>query len=707
MSSTSKDHRPRVISLPTALNGLNIAAQREILWPCHAFSISIPQKKKSPLNVFEKTILKLTEIESGNTEKIAELTCLDEQLVSFIQKRLNHLKLVDARYELSTSGQELLDAWENKPLEQLEYSVATVFVDLFSGKLLSFLYPDQLRYKKVTHVDQNGSITFLESHTSPKAIRARKINPTKECYWKTVPDSKSIVNALRAFKNKFKRHALLNLSVNQFSPSVPMAEAITTNESPELVFLHCSVLIQHGNNNIFVTDGCGFGFSEQFANYLRKQEWKWISDLKKEGIVDQYSKDDKDKQAPISNRWQYPSVTRRFKKTQEDLATLLNNNPQTELEERAYVSKKQSVGENLFSILEFSLALMVNEYPVPEFKAIFSSQDYQQNEQLLYQYAKKIGFSLSYENKKLLQVKKGAIQQVELGSVKFQPLLALAITSAATTFPSHPLNKLAQSHPHILDLALSLKRMRDPVSHGDIANDNEDAKELNQYFKELKDVIIVLLPDIEPELNENVQQRNTHFDPNSERLKIRIELDRIFGMVVFQEMPRELKELLIRTERMFDEPLDDIMMMAIFKQLCALMENLFRHITKQQSFTQDTKNENTKKLALKRMIDIGFYKHHHEIPRSITSVKDSFVQRSIRGYGASLGANLLALMVTSTEQDLIDLYKTNPSFVHLVGDLLEKRGGGTRLQHRLPKEDMILLKKNVYQLIQTVTLIFS
>lgn len=43
---SAKDHRPKVISFHTALDGLNIAARQSVLWPCHAFNISIPQEER-------------------------------------------------------------------------------------------------------------------------------------------------------------------------------------------------------------------------------------------------------------------------------------------------------------------------------------------------------------------------------------------------------------------------------------------------------------------------------------------------------------------------------------------------------------------------------------------------------------------------------------------------------------------------------------
>ena len=97
MNAKPRDYRPKVVSFQQTLDGLNIAARQDILWPCHAFNISIPQKKKSSLNVFEETVLKITEIESGDTEKIALLTCLEKELVAFIQNRLNQLGLLNDR----------------------------------------------------------------------------------------------------------------------------------------------------------------------------------------------------------------------------------------------------------------------------------------------------------------------------------------------------------------------------------------------------------------------------------------------------------------------------------------------------------------------------------------------------------------------------------------------------------------------------------
>ena len=236
MSAKPKDHRPKVISFRTALDGLNIAARQSVLWPSHSFNISLPQKKKSGLNVFEETVLKITEIESGDTETIAQLTCLEKELVAFIQSRLNQLGLLNDRYELSQQGQALLNEWQNKSDGDLEYTVATVFVDLLYGKLLPYVSTKQLSYKKIEtlyskeNLQKKGEfehyVNFFITPTDDKYIRAIQIRPANDAFWKTVPDANDIIRAIREFKRKYKRQALLNQGVEQYPPPIPVWSAM-------------------------------------------------------------------------------------------------------------------------------------------------------------------------------------------------------------------------------------------------------------------------------------------------------------------------------------------------------------------------------------------------------------------------------------------------------------------------------------------------
>lgn len=707
MNAKPKDHRPKVISFRTALDGLNIAARQSVLWPCHAFNISIPQKKKSGLNVFEETVLRITEIESGDTEKIAQLTCLENELVAFIQNRLNQLGLLNVRYELSEHGQELLNEWQNKSDGNLEYTVATVFVDLLSGKLLPYVSTEQLSYKKISRFCDNGFIDFLINPTNEKSrVSARQIRPSKDSFWKAVPDSNDIIRAIREFKKKYKRHALLSQGVDQYPPPVPMAEAISLHENPELVYLHCNVLVQIGNSDLLVTDGCGFGFSESFANYLTSQDWQWVKDIKKRGIVDRITPEIKYATYSRDDQWRYPSVTRLFRHPEYGINSALeklNDFPKTEHEEREYVSNRQQIGSKLYSSVEYALALVVSEYPVPEWEHIFSGQNYENNERLLHEFAKKIGFSVSSKSKQLLQVKAGAIRHIQSGKVKLQPLLAIAVAGAATIYPKHPVHDLAQTHCSFLDFALCLKKLRDPVSHGDISDYKRDTGQLQDDVKRTVGVIMTLLPTISYELSDSNQHCDIERDINQERLKAETQLDDFFGLSFVCEMEKNLKEQLIRIECMFAQPLDDLMIVEIFKALASAMQTSLQQKLRDRRAIGTSNSEDVKEIALSKIIEAGFYDTRNEIPESLSTVRSDFIKKSIGGYGASLGADLLGLIFVASEYEVQCLYQTDARIIRFTADLLSNRGDGNTLHATLSRDDMESFKNNVFKAIKIIT----
>lgn len=706
---SANDHRPKVISFRTALNGLNIAAKQSVLWPCHAFSISIPKKKRSGLNVFEETVLKITEIESCETDKIALLACLEKELVAFIQNRLYQLGLLNDRYELSEQGQELLKEWQNKSGGSLEYTVATVFVDLLSGKLLPYVSTEQLSYKKILRIGDNGFIDFLINSTNDKStVNARQILPAKDSFWKTVPDSNDIIRAIREFKRKYKRHSLLNQGVGQYPPPVPRAEAISLHENPELVYLHCNVLIQIGNSDLLVTDVCGFGFSESFAKYLNDQDWQWVKEIKRKGIVDRIPTKNEGANFSKDEKWKYPGITKLFKGKFGIYSLLekLSESPKTEHEEKEYVFNKQKIGSKLYSSLEYALAIMVTEYPVPEWEQVFSGQNYKDNENLLCEFAKKIGFGLSPKSKPLLQVKAGAIRHIQLGQVKFQPLLAIVIAGAATKYPKHPVYELARNHSGFLDFALFLKKLRDPVSHGDISDYKQDAEELKESVNRTVDTICTFLPAISPEILGSNQRYDNAIDVNQERLIAETQLDEFFGTPFLYEMKYELKELLIRIECMLAQSLDDQMTIEILKAIASAMQIILQQKVTDRKAVGHSSSEDMKEIALRKIIEVGFYETHAEIPGSISGVKSGFIKKSIGGFGASLGADLLALIFVASNNEIQCLYQADAQIIRFIADLLIKRGDGNTLTVSLSHNDIESLKKNLFKAIKIIAEVF-
>lgn len=702
MSAKPRDHRPKVISFRTALDGLNIAARQSVLWPCHAFNISIPQKKKSGLNVFEETVLKITEIESGDTEKIALLTCLEKELVAFIQNRLNQLGLLNDRHELSEHGQELLNEWQQKSDGNLEYTVATVFVDLLSGNLLPYVSTEQMSYKKISRIGDNGFIDFLINPTNEKSrVSARQIRPAKDSFWKAVPDSNDIIRAIREFKKKYKRHALLNQGVDQYPPPVPMAEAISLHENPELVYLHCNVLIQIGNSDLLVTDGCGFGFSESFANYLTSQDWKWVTDLKQQGVVDNFGNAEGTDNQPTRKRFKYAEISRRIVQSKLALESIKNLKVSSTYYESDYRQEIENGIKNLYAALEWSLRQVVAENPVSEWEQVFSASKFRDNEKLLAGFAKKVGFAVNDKNQSLLQVKPGAIRQIENGKVELQPLLALAIAGASSN-PNHPVHRLAHNHSGFLAHALMLKKYRDPIEHGSTENLNVDENTLQKLIETTEPMVISLIPVVAEDLDEANRASNDR-DINQERLKANIALEKVLGTAFVSSLSGDTKEQLNRSELMLAQFVTE-KSIEIIKCYASVMQQTLFDAVKDRRL--ETKIETIRESAVEKIVQTGFFSALERIPEQISTVAPRNIRRAVQGSSTTLGAHLLAVFLLGSESELIELQKSDPTFVDFVANLIRLRGHGNKHQSDFSRDDVESLKNNVFKAIKIITEVF-
>lgn len=709
IKKSAKDHRPKVISFPTALDGLNIAARQSVLWPCHAFNISIPQKKKSGLNVFEETVLKITEIESGDTEKIALLTCLEKELVAFIQNRLNQLGLLNDRYELSEHGQELLNEWHNKSDGNLEYTVATVFVDLLSGKLLPYVSTEQLSYKKISKIGDNGFIDFLINSTNEKSrVSARQIRPAKDSLWKAVPDSNDIIRAIREFKKKYKRHALLNQGVDQYPPPVPMAEAISLHENPELVYLHCNVLIQIGNSDLLVTDGCGFGFSESFANYLTSQDWKWVIDLKNKGVVDRLSSDQSNEDAENESSaadvmMKYPRIARPLRRAQEYLSDAEKIEVDSSNDEQEFVRLTGLAVVALYEAIEWALRFVVSDNPVTHWERLFTSQSYRENDKILRSFATKIGFDVSDSVKALLQVKPGKIRAVDRGVSEMQPLLALAIAGAIND-PNHPLNHLAIEDSGCLPFINALKEVRDPVSHGSSTDVELSLEALEGYRDRTTRLIQSLIPDItEDAYTAKTKQER---DIDQVRLKARIELDKSFGLGFVQAVSPSLREELVKVTILSQRTtLDEEQLQRYINLLASIMQLSLFEVAKDRRSSVKNRT-NLRDEAIEKIVQSRFYPAPDATPEQISTVNTKRLYRAVQGSSTTLGAQLLAVFLLGSESELIELQKSDPTFVDFVANLIRLRGHGNKQQSDFSRDDMESLKNNVFKAIKIIMEVF-
>lgn len=697
----AKDHRPKIMSFRTSLDGLNIAARQSVLWPCHAFNVSIPQKKKSRLNVFEETILKITEIESGDTEKIALLTCLEKELVAFIQNRLEQLGLLIDRYELSEDGKELLESWRDKDESSVEYAAGTVFVNLHSGKLLPYIHMGNLKQEKILSIE--GPMVEIKFGTTGKSRsrRCRKVSPDKNSFWEAVPDSNDIIRAIREFKKKHKRYALLNQNVDQYPPPVPMAEAISLHKNPELVYLHCDALIQIGNPDLLVTDGFGFGFSKSFANYLTSQSFEWIIGLKQKGVIDKIGyAEDSDNQTSKKS-FEHAEISKRIVRSKSALQRVEALEVNSTNYEGEYRQEIEKGIKNLYAALEWALRQVVAKNPVSEWERVFSRGNFRENKKLLIGFAKKIGLAVNDKNQSLLQVKPGAIRQIENGKAELQPLLALGI-AGANSKANHPMHSLAQNHSGFLTHALRLKRYRDPIEHGSTEKLNLEENLLQELIGATVPMIIALIPGVAGDIGETDKLANDN-DINQERHKATIALDQALGTAFVSNLTGDIKEQLFRSETMLAQFTEE-KSIEIIKCYASVMQHILFDAVSDRRL--EMKSDTIRESALKKIVWAGFFPATERVPDQLKTVHPRSIRRAVQGSSTTLGSNLLAVFLLGSDNELIELQKTDPTFVDFVANLIRLRGHGNKQQSDFSRDDMESLKNKVYKAIKIISEVF-
>lgn len=708
VSAKPRDFRPKIISFNQVMHGLNIASEESILWPCHAFSISIPQKKKSVLNVFEETVLRMTGIESGDTAKIAELTCLERELVSFIQNRLNQLRLLTDRNELSEYGREFMQDWQSRSDGNLEYTVVTVFIDLLSGRLLPYVCSEKLNYKKIVEISDNGFVYFLRNSTDERTIKAKQIHPSKDSYWEAVPDTDNIIKSIREFRKKYKRYALLNQDVEQNPPFVPMAEAISVHNNPELIYLHCNVLIQRGNSDLLVTDGFGFGFSESFAHYLTSQNPQWIIKMKSKGIIDKQiseQKVEKGEEEPTSTfvEENYPQIRRQQKYAVEFYSQAIKTHINSSNDELEFIKLTSDAVIALYQAIEWTLRYVVSDNLAVHWEHLFSSQSYRNNDKILCSFAAKIGFNLSGDVKSLLQVRPGKIQALDRGIAEMQPLLAMAIAGALNN-PTHPFQRLAVEDPESLSFINSLKAMRDPAKHGNSMAVKISHKDLESLLKRTNRLIEILLPDLS--VNEYVANNKQDNDINQQRLKARIDLDKSLGLGFIQSVSPSLREELIRLTVLGQcQTLDKDQLQNYVNLLASIMQLSLTEISKNRRISGTT-DRDLREDALRKIVQSGFYTSYEAIPEQIRTVNVKRLYDVIQGLSSTLGAHFLSVFLFGSEFELIQLRGSDPTLVEFIANLIMLRGHGNQQQHDISQTEIESLKNNLYKSIKIIMEVF-
>ena len=684
-----KQGRVKVLNYLNRSYNINEGSSRGVLWPVAVFPISLPVKGKKSLNIFEETILKLTNQNIKDVKRLSEEVCMDEEIIKFILNKLVELNLIDHEFEVTANGKDIILRWETETI----FDSANVFFDLIGQRLIPTVIYDNLEFERV--VEKNGkSITFFNSRHKKRNMSTSFGRILGSNYFNGIdpPTSKDVSKIINIHRKLHFKYVHVSEKDKRYIPNY-YAEggAITVYPNPNYYHAYCKVIFQKGSNDFIITDPFGYGFSsllkKSYQQYLLNDEYEAnkMIEKQKEAIVKKLDKSKTNKKA--INLSMFSEGINDYPQVKKCLISVENYWKKSKIKPRNSVEEDKQkmylgyVLTNIYKSLEWTLKHVVDENSVDKWVDLLINQDYTGNSELISKMAKNIGFTIS-EKFTLFEVAAGKFKAFSEGSVELQPLLSLSIVGASNDI-MHPLRSLAIKNKDWLKIIYQLKNFRDAEQHGDLQKNKIKVNEAQDFKYEIYETIRTLLP--KTNVKENVKGKEVD-DEDIERIddqkrdKVFIHLQEEFGYNEFKVLDKNITELLMRIELFVLENTStqekQIDCSNAITNLASLLQNTVISILKTILIKNDVVNDRDEIIVFQQKVEQYFRISKDQFPKSLINVNPKRIKEACNGLNSTLGAVLIALINICDDRIVEELGLIKPNLIEVVGDILDKRGHG-------------------------------
>lgn len=643
---------------PVPFSGI-IGKARNLAWPVHAYRVTLPRATDGGdgLNPFERVILKLLDaIGAMDASTLADETRIPLDLVNSILLRLRDKALIDEHNRIiEQEDDDSVGGEENAPV----FVTAILFRELVTGKILPFLHwldeTNPLRTKD--EVRQFLTIPLDDAH---------KVNP---------PAPRDVISVLRAVNKRS--------TVSGGGVSMPSVQQITIIRQPESYCLDCPIAIQKSDGEFRIADPFGNGFSlilegafeklldqgGELADWL--QRWKLLlsnPSPTKPGDRDQLLREPFESEV---NLQRYPKLVASLRPSQE--------------------KQFRSIAK-IYASIEWALFYVCCRSPFENAISKLKFTGQSQHHKLLESAALSIGLEAHAHN--FRPIREGKLLDFQNGKAELDTVLAINILQAQVD-ESHPLRRIALSHPNIISRLLGIKKMRDEKSHGK-GNAGQTETELSEDPL-MREIVHYLLPDIIFAKQASVVEADKDARAD-DLLDARTSIQNEFSFRVFNRLGTNLQNRLIHAERFWHSCKDDSNDARSFADdLYAAVQSTFEkrldgklppHLSDSEFVSAAGKKASAAGLS-------------EALPNCLSKVKTLAIRQTLQGSGQTLGACTMAFLLMSEGDTLLSIAAMQPSFVEDIANVITTRGHGNE-PLPLPKADVKILRKASYTTIKTL-----
>lgn len=602
---------------------------RNLAWPVHAYRVTIPASLKSrqgQLNPFERVILGMIDAVGGLDESmLAEETCIPVDLVRSVVLRLRDRGLID-------SDNRVIDRqrrrWESDAREDV-YTSALVFRELVGGDVLPFVHVlDASNPIKTKETDQ-------KARTLPSQYGARD---------RGAPSTREVIEAVTEMQRRADEHGQ--------DARIPAIDQVRVEREPEEYLLDCRIAVQTRDADFRIADPFGIGFSRPL-----------------EGVFAGLLVDDESLQSWMTN-WLQSLASPRA----DDLERTSVNGPYNTLENRrrypnlvqaltpARGSVQRSVTD-IYAALEWALFYTCEAHDPGIAMRLLGAETGPSYSERMSQLAASLGFEVPPLG--FRPIPKGKFDDYVNQKSELDTVLAISLIQAEFD-QEHPLHALAMSHPDFIVRIQALKSDRGRRAHRGRATLTSDVELDSDGF--MREAVSTLLPGVWFDADNAATTTDSQQDL---LLEARTSLLGAFSYPSFAKLGPETQNALIDAEKFWLVAADGDDAREFVLNLYAALQGVLRRFLG-ESAPRGLTERGYKTAASERARKAGL----GDLPRGIESVNPRRVREALDGRDVSLGASVVALLLTSAEARLASLARSQPTFLTDVGPIQDRRGHG-------------------------------
>ena len=603
-----------------------IGSPRHLAWPVHAYRITIPAAPGADeefLNPFERVILNVLDAVGRLDEaELAQETCIPVSLVRTVILRLQDKGLINEDNLIVDANRE---SWEGETGEE-HYTSALAFRELVGGRLLPFVQIlDDKNPLKTKAVERSTSL--------PQGHGSSRLGP---------PSARDVISIITQMKRRSQAYAQ--------STRTPAIAQIRVEREPENYLLDCPIAVQGHDADFRIADPFGTGFSrvleDVFTHRLETDEklqgWmtKWRQSLRAPKARDGGQSRPREPFDTDENLRRYPGLVHALR-------------PSRDMQPRSL--------ERIYASLEWALYYICEMYNPQLAIRRLQHEPGSNYSQWLSGIAEGLGFNVPRDGFRPLPP--GKFRDYLDQKPEMDTVLGIALLQAEAD-REHPLHKIASADPDVIGRIRSLARERGNRAHGKGATiANGTPLESDQFMRES---ISALLPAIQ-------------FDPNAQSagadsredllLDARTSLQGAFGYQAFNKLGLSVQASLLTAEqlRLCFQDGDDAL--PFISNLYSALQGVLREFLSRAAPVGVPEGEYTKQAGARAEV-AGLGK----LPEELARVNLRRIRETLQGNDLSMGASVIALLLTASEEPLQEIANAQPDFLAVIADLLKKRG---------------------------------